>query len=285
VVQDRSSQRALRKPRLLSSIPRNEYFAALFIVGCFNGLGVQIIETLRSSGWGDAVFSTFGISAIVWIACYAGIRLILEQCSETLHTKDIIIGLPVLALFALPAGGLSWLAISILGLYVILFSVPSSALWRGAVILLATTVPMFWSHILFRYFGDLILSIDASLVGFLLRTGSHGNVIPFVDGSGSLIIMPYCSSFSNVWLAFLGWLLISQWQPRRLTFTDICRCFAAAASVISVNVTRIGLMGLSQWHFSVIHNQWGDTITNLLILCITFAICLLGMKHETDARI
>jgi hypothetical protein len=270
---------------LLGAIPRNECFAALFIVGCVNGLGPQILETVRSFGWANAALSTFGTSTIVWVACCAGVLLILEESSEKVHATDIVVGLALLILIAFPIGGLSWLAISVLSLYVILFSEPLSPRRRGAIILFAATVPMLWSRLLFRYFANAILSIDASLVGLLLGTSSIGNVVPFVDGSGSLIIFPYCSSLANVSLAFVSWVVISQWQRHRWSVRDLYCCLVAAASVVSVNVTRIGLMGLGQRHYSAIHNQWGDTITNLLILGLTLGICLLGVRRETDARL
>jgi hypothetical protein len=274
----------------LGSMPRDEFFAALFIIGCFNGLGAQIIETVRWVGWAEAALSTFGTSAIVWIACYAGLRLILEEASEKVHmdkvqTTDVVVGLALLIPIAVPSGGLSWFAISALGLYVILFSHPLSARRRGAIILFAATVPMLWSRLLLRFFANVILSIDASLVGLLLRTYSSGNVVSFADGSGSLVILPYCSSLANVSLACLAWVVINQWQPHRWLLRDLYCCLVAAASVVSVNVTRIGLMGLSHWHYSAIHSQWGFFITNLLILGLTLGICLMGVRRETDARV
>ena len=154
-----------------------------------------------------------------------------------------------------------------------------------SIILFAATVPMLWSKLLFRYFAHVILSIDASLVGFLIGTGSNGTVVPFADGSGSLVIMPACSSLANVSLAFLTWVLVSQYHPHRWSIRDLYFCFVAAAAVVSVNVTRIGLMGLSQWHFSAIHNEWGYVVTNLIIVGLTLGICLLGVRHETDARV
>ena len=289
VEQYRSSHSA-RTEWLLGSMPRDEFFAALFIIGCVNGLGAQIIATVRQVGWAEAALSTFGTSAIVWIACYAGIRLILEEASETVptdkvQTTDLVVGLAFLIPIALPIGRLSWFAISALALYVVLFSHPLSARRRGAIILFAATVSMFWSRLLFRFFANVILSIDASLVGLLLGTGSSGNVVSFADGSGSLVIFPYCSSLGNVSLAFLAWVVINQWQPYHWSLRDVCCCLAAAASVVSVNVTRISLMGLSQWHYTAIHSQWGLIITNLLILGLTLGICLLGVRRETDARV
>jgi hypothetical protein len=276
----------MRPSWLLGVMPRNEFFAALLIVACVNGLGSRIIETIRAVGFAEAALSTFDTSAIVWLACFTGIRLILEERSENLKVTDLVAGLVVLIPIALPIGGLSWLAVSVFSLYVILFTEPLSGRRRGAIILFAATVPMLWSRLLFRYFANAILSIDASLVGLLLGTGSSGNIVPFADGSGSLVVLPYCSSLANVSLAFLAWVLISQWQPQhRWSMRDLGVCLAAAASVVSVNVTRIALMGLSPRHYGAIHSQWGDMFTNVLILGLTLGICLLGVRRETNASI
>jgi hypothetical protein len=45
-----------------------------------------------------------------------------------------------------------------------------------ALILLATTVPMFWSRLLCMYFANFILEFDAALVGLLLGIGHTGNL-------------------------------------------------------------------------------------------------------------
>jgi hypothetical protein len=59
---------------------------------------------------------------------------------------------------------------------VLLFIDPSSSRQRGALILLATTVPMFWSRLLCVYFANFILENDAALVGLLLNIGHTGNL-------------------------------------------------------------------------------------------------------------
>ena len=175
-------------------------------------------------------------------------------------------------------------AVTILGLYVIFVGSPSSAQRRGTIILLATTVPMLWSRLLFRYFANFILNIDASLVGLLLGTRSAGNIVPFKDGSGSLMILPFCSSMANVSLAFLAWVTVTNWLPREWSQRDLYWCCLAAASVVAVNVTRIGLMGLSQEHYLAIHSQLGDTVANLVLLGLTVGICLLGVRHDSSVR-
>jgi hypothetical protein len=282
----RTSPLNLSLSRQLSGlISRDEFFATLFILGCLNGLSSHVVASVRVVGWTDALLSTFGISAIVWIACFGGVRLILREKTGIIRPLDLILGLVLLLPIALPIGALSWLAITILCLYVLLFTDPSSSRQRGALILLATTVPMLWSHLLFRYFANFILEIDASLIGLLLGTGHMGNLVAFADQSGSLVISPYCSSLANVSLAFVTWVTISQWLSHRWSFKDLSWCFLAAISVIAINATRISLMGLSEMHYQTIHNHWGDTIGNLLIVGVTVGWCLLGVKRELFSHV
>jgi hypothetical protein len=265
-------------------LSRDELFATLFILGCLNGLGSQVTQSVRVSGWTDALLSTFGISAIVWIACFGGLSLILRDKMGIIRPLDLMLGLALLLLIALPITALSWLAVTILCLYVLLFTDPSSSQRRGTLILLATTVPMLWSRLLFRYFANFILEIDASFIGLLLGTGHMGNLVRFADQSGNLLISPYCSSLANVSLSFVTWVTISQWLSHRWSIKDLGWCFLAAISVIVINVIRISLMGLSEMHYQLIHNYWGDMIANLLILGLMVGLCLLGVKRELFAR-
>ena len=282
----RTSAPNLSLSRQLSGLmSRDEFFATLFILGCLNGLGSHVVASVRVVGWTDALLSSFGISAIVWIACFGGVRLILRERMGIIRPLDLILGLALLLAIALPIGALSWLAITILCLFVLLFTDPSSSRQRGALILLATTVPMLWSHLLFWYFANFILEIDASLIGLLLGTGHMGNLVAFADQSGSLAIMPACSSLANVSLAFVTWVTISQWLSHRWSFKDLSWCFLAAVSVIAINVTRISLMGLSEMHYQTIHNHWGDTIANLLTVGLTVGWCLLGVKRELFSHV
>jgi len=264
---------------------REEFFAALFIVGCLNGLGSQVVHSVRVSGWTDALLSTFGISAIVWVACFGGVRLILCERTGKILPLDLILGFALLLLITLPIGALSWLAITILSVYVLLFTDPSLSPTRGALIIFAPTVPMLWSRLLFRFFANFILEIDASLIGLLLGTGHTGNIVRFGDQSGSLVIWPPCSSLANVSLAFLTWVTISQWLSHRSSLKDLYWCFLTAVSVIAINVTRISLMDLSEMHYQTIHSHWGGAIVNLLILGVTVGLCLLGVKRELSFRV
>ena len=55
-----------------------------------NGLGSQIVHSVRLSGWYDAVLSAFGISVIVWIACFRGTRLIFQKETDEFVRQTLL---------------------------------------------------------------------------------------------------------------------------------------------------------------------------------------------------
>jgi hypothetical protein len=184
----------------------------------------------------------------------------------------------------LPIGSLSWLAVTALSLYILVATNVAST-QRGALILLATTVPMLWSQLLFRFFANPILQIDASLVCWILGTHRTGDIVGFADGSGFLVIMPGCSSLTNVSLAFLCWVTIGQLVCHKKSGYDLVWCLMICISMMAVNVTRISIMGLSQWHYGALHGQLGNAIYDTMMFALMVGFCLLGVRRELSMRI
>ena len=270
--------------RIARALPRGEFFAGLFALGCASGLASRIIQSVNKLGWADALFNTFGISVIVWLSCAAGVSLVLRDRTIGVRSSELAIGAGFLSLIILPIGALSWLAVTALSLYIIFTSDVGSSR-RGAFILLAATVPMLWSRLLFQFFAKLILQVDASLVGWILGTDRTGDIVGFADGSGVLVILPTCSSLANVSLAFLCWVTVSQLVGHKRSAYDVLWCLLAALSVIAVNVTRISVQGLSQWHYATFHSPWGDALGNATILGLIVGLSVLGVRREFFRRI
>jgi hypothetical protein len=271
--------------RVAREIPRGEFFAGLFALGCVSGLASRIIQSVDRLGWMDALFNTFEISAIVLVSCAAGVSLVLRDRTVGIGSSDLAVGAGFLSLVVLPIGPLSWFAITALSLYLIVIGPNVASSRRGAFILLATTVPMLWSRLLFQFFANFILEIDASLVGWMLGTERNGAVMDFLDGSGVLVILPGCSSLANVSLAFLGWVTVSQWVAHKMSAYDLLWCLSACISVIAVNVTRLSLMGLSQSHYVSLHGPWGEAIGNTIILGLIVGFSVLGARRELFPRV
>src|SRR5262249_7661186 len=135
---------------LRHSISRNEFFAGLYILGCANGLLGRILLTLNRDGWTGLL--DVDVSVIVLFACFAGISILLQEEGDEIRSADLAVGGVFLVLVILPIFALSWLAVTGLSLYILVFANDGSARRRGALILLALTVPMLWSRLLFQFF-------------------------------------------------------------------------------------------------------------------------------------
>ena len=270
--------------RTASELRRSEYFVGLFILGCTSGFASSMIHSVEAIGWAGAFFTSFGISSIVWGACIAGMFLILRDRTLGVRSFEIFLGAGFIFLVILPIGALSWLAVTALSIY-ILVSTDVSTSRRGAFILLAATVPVLWSRLLFHFFANYILAVDASLVSWLLGTRRTGNLVGFADNSGQLVIFSPCSSLANVSLAVLCWVTLSQLVGYRKSGNGFFWCLLACAAVVAVNVTRMTILGLSEWHYAAFHNEWGDTVANIIMISLVVGICVLGVRRELFQRV
>src|SRR5262249_17548924 len=226
----------------------------------------------------------FEINVIVLAACFAGVYLIASNSRGRIRTLDLVVALAFLGLVALPIFALSWLAVTGLSLYILLFANDGSSRRRGALILLALTVPMLWSRLLFQFFAGPILTVDASLAAWLLGTERIGNVVGFGDGSGYMVVLPACSFLANTSLAFLCWVSVTQWANHKWSRTDVLWSLLACISVIAVNVARIALTGLSQANYEAIHSPLGTMVWGAILLGLTVGISVLSARRELFCR-
>src|SRR5262249_9405827 len=259
--------------------------AGLYILGCANGLLGRMIYAAGLEGWTGAVVGV-DANAIVLFACFAGISVMLSADKDELRFADLAVGGAFLFLVALPIFPLSWVSVTVLSLYILVFADPGSgsARRRGALIMLALTVPMLWSRLFFQFFAKPILDIDAIFVASTLGTNRIGNMVGFADGSGYMIISPACTSFANISYAFLCWASVTQWAKHPWSWIDLVWLCSAGVSVVAVNVLRIVLTGQSQWHYEVIHNQYGEMVGGTIILALTVGFSVLGARRELFAR-
>lgn len=263
-----------------TTVSRGELFASIYILGCANGLVARAIQSVNVHGWYDAAVGTFDISIIVLVACFAGLSLMLTDRTGELRTTDLVLSSILLLLIAVPIGPASWLAVTILSFYVLAFGQAVNSCRRGAIILLAVTVPMLWSRLIFNLFARFILEIDATLVSWVLGTHRSGNVVEFADHSGSLAIFPACSSFANVSLALLCWVAVSQYVEHKWRPQDIAWCLLACFSVVAVNVLRISLMGINESHYLMLHSAPAEIFLSIVMLSLVLSISLVGTRDH-----
>jgi hypothetical protein len=266
---------------LLAAMPRNEFFAGLYILGCANGLVGRAILTFNLEGWTGAVVG-FELNVIVLFACFAGVYLMVSNNynRDQIRSLDLVVALVFLGLVIIPIYALSWVAVTGLSLYILFFANDGSERKRGALILLALAVPMLWSRLLFQFFARPLLELDATMVTWFLGTERIGNLVRFGDNSGYMLITPACASWANISYAFLCWIAVTQWANHRWTSIDLLWSSLACASVVAVNVARIAVTGLSYGHYQAIHNDYGEVVLSTIFICLIGGFSVIGSRRE-----
>jgi hypothetical protein len=264
---------------------RDQFFCGLLILAAANGLEGFVVNSVVTQGWSEALVGLFGVSAVVWIACFAASGLLYgSRLDEVVTIPDAVTGLGVFSLTILPFARFSWLALAGLSLYMLCVAPARSPRRRGALIALAVTGPMLWGPALMEAFGTQILRADAILVSTLIETDRVGSIFSGAVGSNGLpthfAIGPPCSSLHGMSIAILVWITISNsfgtaWSARYLAWG-----LFAAVSVLAVNVSRLSLIGLFPAYYPSIHGSPGSEIAAWLSLALVVAISLLGIGRE-----
>jgi hypothetical protein len=191
--------------------------------------------------------NTFQISAVVWVALFFGVSFLLRRPRAPLTHVDKAVAAGAAVAFLAPVAPLSWIALSALAVYILWTSPAGSFPERGGWILLAMTVPMFWSRVMFSLLSDFILEFDAILVGWIVGIERAGNAIAFADGSGYSLDCA-CSSLHNVSSRspVLGAVRPAV-LPRAASSAGGGGALACAA-VVAINVARLSLIALYREH-------------------------------------
>jgi hypothetical protein len=264
---------------------RDHFFCGLLILAVANGLEVSVVNSLVRQGWAEALLNTFDVSAVVWIAWFAASALLYRsRLDEVITVPDAVIGFAVLSITIVPFARFSWLALTVLSLYMISVAPARSLRLRGALIALALTGPVLWGPALMEVLGPPILQADAILVSTLIGTDRVGTIFSGALGADGLpthfLIFPPCSSVHGISIAVLAWVTISNvfgsaWSARYLAFGLL-----AVISVLAVNVSRLSLIGLFPAYYPNIHGSPGSEIAAWLSLVLVVAIPLLGIRRE-----
>jgi exosortase/archaeosortase family protein len=271
---------------LLAPTTRDELFAGICILACANGLWGRVLMAVREAGWSGAVFN-LDISFIVLLASAACVLLLLREKSSPIQGMDLFVTMTCIILIILPIPALGWVAITALSIYILLFATGSRSRKRAAIVMAALTVPMLWIPLLIEFFQRPILELDAMIVSWLIGSQHLGNLVAFKQGHGYVQIAPACSSITNLSLAFLCWVGVTQFENHRWSSVDILWGFLVCASALTINVMRIGLVAQSREYYQVFHNQYWNEISmavNVLTMIFAILFSVLGVRRELFSR-
>src|SRR5258707_6030513 len=88
-----SSQPTAERTRFLGtfwrSLPRNQFFAGLYILGSANGLGGNVVPSLTAGDWTGGIEN---ISVLGWFALFAGIYLLFRENKAEVKPRELALG-------------------------------------------------------------------------------------------------------------------------------------------------------------------------------------------------
>jgi hypothetical protein len=190
------------------------------------------------------------------------------------------VAVPAAAAFLAPVVSLSWLALSGLAAYLVLWGGPCLHLRKAAAVMLAMTIPMLWSRLLFTAFSGPILAADAFLVSRIVGTESIGNTVELADGSGWVFIAPACSSLTNVSIAILCAVVFVTMSCRGWTLRSLLVATLACGATVLINVLRMGAVGLHPDLYPQVHGATGNMLAGWFTLATILGICVIGIRPD-----
>jgi exosortase/archaeosortase family protein len=264
------------------AVGRGALFGGVALIGIANALTERVVSAVRFDGLSQALVTTFGVSVLVWIGAGLGVSLLLRDRATPATRRDWTVATVAAVAFLIPSSMVSWIALTGVAAYCFHVGAPRTAMRRGALIVLAIAAVRFWSHVAFALFGHYILQVDAMLVSGLVGVARAGNALQLADG-GYLWIAPGCSSFTNVSLTVLCWVLFAQATDRPLRRRASVWCLLAIGGVVAINSVRIALIVRYPDFFQLIHGPIGAAVAGWLTVAAMVGLCAFGTRR--DARV
>ena len=266
-------------------LSRERLFFWLSLVASLNALAGLLIRASIQDGLGHSVFNLFGISAIVYLAIFAALAILLETNVTSIDFSDKAVAVFVFATAMLPMANASSVALTLLAIYAITTSAHRSPLGRAGVILLSVTMALIWGRLSLALLSRSLLSVDAFFITTFAGAEHIGNKVMFVEPSyGSFVIAPGCSSLQGMSLAFVFWMTVSQWYRLPFGLRSSLYCLGAVLATLGINVARLSTIAHFPEHFDKLHTGVGWVVASWLTFAAIFIIVALGARREIVAQ-
>lgn len=261
-------------------ISRQRLFFWVFLTLAANSVAGLIIRSLAESGIAGSTLSTFGVSVIVWTALVAGLALLMPQDGQDATPVDMTVALGASLLALVPIANISSVGLTGFAVYAIWSSDVGNAVRRAGAIFLAVTANLIWGRLLLGLFSRELLFIDAFFVSHLAGSVQVGNIIPFKDFPGFIIVAPGCSSLQGISLAIVFWAMINQWFGMRTTLLSLMWCGFALLAAFAINIIRLSALIHFPLYFDEIHVGWGAQLTSIATMLAIVGVVLWGARRE-----
>lgn len=257
----------------------------LYLLGIANGLCDIVANSIAADGLAAAAMNTFGVSVVTIAAAVVGLDLAARSPARAIDRLDCVVGaMFVLALFV-PRSLASLAALTLFAAYEAVRGRRSAEVTAAATLFIGIAVCQLWGRVILQVFAGPVLGADAALVAGLLNilqgggAGHAGNLVNAADGQ-SLIILPRCSSLSNISYALLCWMTVMRASRPDWRKADLWTVPVVVAGVVFLNVLRMTLMGVSPELYLLIHGPAGVNVTNSLILVLAIGAAWYALGRD-----
>ena len=264
-------------------ISRKTIFGALVSVAFLNYIFAAAGQSISRDGLWLAISSTFGISALIWIAMLYVVSLMLETTDHSqVDRRDIAVFAVALLLILVPHKYVPVLALSGIAVYLYVRADTPSNLRKAAVLLGAATVPMLWGNLLMLFFNEFILSADAFLVSLVSSGDRVGNVVINPETDWYIKISRGCSSLSNLSIGVLSWTFFVLFYDRKYGAYKFIWLAVILIPIVVINVIRMAMIVADFNFYDILHEGTGSNVANFITLAVIVGISYIGIRRPND---
>jgi hypothetical protein len=242
------------------SIGRAGLFAGVGVLAALNAQADQITIVLTYRSMTGALMDLGGISAIIWFALYAALKIGMEREPGQISGRDAAVAIAVVSLCFLPFYFAAKVSLLLAGVYLFMTSRKQSPSRRVAIILLGLTGPLVWGRMILTLFAGPILALDAHIVGSVIGSDVHGNVVRFIGRDMSFFIAGPCSSVHNISIAVVLWTTAAALFRIRLDRGYFGIGVAMVTFMFALNIARLAAIGLFPDDFQFLHAGGGAAL-------------------------
>ncbi len=263
----------------LGGLTRGSAIVGAGLLATLNAQADQIIGSLTYQTPTEVLLGLAGISAIIWVAMAAAWKIASESRRAIAGWLDYALIGAVVFLSFIPLSYAAQAGLLLCGVYLLATAGDDDAERRSALVLLSLTGPLIWGRLLLHVFEAPILSLDAHIVGTIIGSDVHGNVVRFAGSSERFLIGGPCSSVHNMSLAIVLWATAAMLFRIRIDRHYAMIGVAMAALMFLLNVTRLAAIGLFADHFSMLHYGAGAALFGWAGLVGAALLAASGVTH------
>ena len=260
---------------------RASLFACAGVLAALNAQASQILATLNGPTAATALLTLGGISAVMWFAMYAGLKIGFEADGGPISQRDMAVLAAVVLLALLPVSLAAHAGLLLCAAYLLATSRPGGSAGRVGFVLLALTGPLIWGRILLRLFAAPLLNFDAHVVASIIGTPVDGNTVQFANSTKQFLVGAPCSSVHNISLAVVLWTTAAVLFRVKPDARYIGCGIAMVALMFTLNIARLSAIGLFPGSFEFLHIGAGAEMFGWAGLIGAGLIAGLGVVHAS----